>query len=160
MTTEHATSISTLQLAGRKLSGVCDLVISKNKPGNSPSSFINVSSSKHSSTQEGRTICFRFGLLISHGKLMRQMNILRCQTRKLGITPRIIIVYNDMGKFGIIQFGSDGASILAERLGRSVQSGLSAASAMSYQWTYLSVTSSVGSERLRPFFLAFSTVST
>lgn len=43
----------------------CGLFISLVTDQDLPSSFISVSSSKHSSTQDGRTICFLFGLLIS-----------------------------------------------------------------------------------------------
>jgi len=80
--------------------------------GHIPSSFISVSSSKHSSTQEGKTICFLFGLLIRFGRMMEIMDLLRCPARELGIAPGIIIIHDNMGQFGIIQVRSDDPSIL------------------------------------------------
>lgn len=54
------------------------------------------------------------------------MNILRCPTRELGIPPGVVIIYDDMGQFGIVQVCTDGPSIFAQGFSGLLQSRPSA----------------------------------
>jgi hypothetical protein len=55
-----------------------------------------------------------FSLWPAHqiGHMVTIVHILRCPARELGITPGIIIIYDNMGQFGMAQVGSDDPSIL------------------------------------------------
>lgn len=87
-------------------------------------------------------------------------DILRGPTRQLGISPRIIIIHNNMGQFRIIQVDSDDPSILTQSIGRFIQSTrVSYDDSISSQLTHLFATSRLGSDSVRPFLAALSAES-
>jgi hypothetical protein len=87
--------------------------------GHSPSSFMRVSSSRHSSTQEGSTICLCLGLkLISDhvhlGSDVGRDSLGRPAT-EFSVPSGIVIVNDDMGDFWIIKISRNPATMLLER---------------------------------------------
>jgi hypothetical protein len=87
-----------------------------------PASFINVSSSKHSCTQEGRTICLCLGLLISFFPESESWtSLLRGPPAELYISTRVIVIDDDMREFGVIQVGGQFPAVIDQRFCRFVQ---------------------------------------
>jgi hypothetical protein len=79
----------------------------KNCREDAPASFINVSSSKHSCTQEGRTICLCLGLRISFFSKSTKSwtSLLRGHPAELCISTRVIIIDDDMRELRVTQVG-------------------------------------------------------